>query len=234
VWVWASWSSSRPSRHPLSLSAVSHRRGGGCSIILHRCQVLPVVVLALRVCIAVTPHSWGWRQVVCRVGGAGACGVCHRRVVVVGPGAVPRRGGALVPVPHRRQCLLSFTHPTQPASRCLQWWAWVVVSIFCSGGVCAHQRDVACIWGLLGAYWMGIPLLGSPGIPLHPPSRCQQPHIPFERGGGGLGGCACALRVFRCCLLLSAGNSRRSVRKYASLGNNTTTLLSDWKGYRRM
>ncbi|KAF8231112.1 hypothetical protein L208DRAFT_1399357 [Tricholoma matsutake] len=33
-------------------------------------------------------------------------------------------------------------------------------------------------------YKAGTPLLGSPGIPLHPPSPCRQPHIPFEWGGG--------------------------------------------------
>ena len=39
-------------------------------------------------------------------------------------------------------------------------------------------------WGVLGAYRAGIPLLGSPSFPLHPPSLCQQPHILFEQGGG--------------------------------------------------
>ena len=59
---------------------------------------------------------------------------------------------------------------------------------------------VACLWGSLGAYRVGIPLLGSPSIPLHPPSLCQQPHIPFEQGGE-LGGCGCALHVFCHCRL---------------------------------
>ncbi|KAF8227592.1 hypothetical protein L208DRAFT_1405178 [Tricholoma matsutake] len=38
----------------------------------------------------------------------------------------------------------------------------------------------SCSWGWRRA--VDIPLLGSPGIPLHPPS--PRPHIPFERGGG--------------------------------------------------
>jgi hypothetical protein len=63
--------------------------------------------------------------------------------------------------------------------------------------VCQH--DVAHVQGVLGAYRAGIPLLGSPSIPLRSPSPCQQPHIPFEWGGGGLGGHARALRVFRGC-----------------------------------
>ena len=53
----------------------------------------------------------------------------------------------------------------------------------------AHVRE------LLGAYWAGIPLLGSPGIPLCVPSLCRQPHIPFEWGGGGLGERGGALHV---------------------------------------
>jgi hypothetical protein len=135
------------------------------------------------------------------VGGAGASRVWRRRwVVVVGPGAAPRHGGALVSVPRRHQCPPPFTHPTQPASRCLQRWAWVVVSIFRSQGVCARQRDMAHVRGVLGAYRAGIPLLGSPGVPLSGPSPCRQPHIPFEWGGGGLGGRARALRIFRGCL----------------------------------
>ena len=59
------------------------------------------------------------------------------------------------------------------------WW-----SAFSDWGVCAHQHDVAHILGVLGAYRAGIPLLGSPSFPLHPPSLCQQPHILFEQGGG--------------------------------------------------
>jgi hypothetical protein len=74
-----------------------------------------------------------------------------------------------------------------------------VVGVFRSRGVCAHQRDVAHIQGVLGAYQVGIPLLGSPGVPLCSPSPCRQPHIPFEWGGGGLGGRAHALRVFCGC-----------------------------------
>jgi hypothetical protein len=58
---------------------------------------------------------------------------------------------------------------------------------------------MACIWGLLGAYWVGIPLLGSLGIPLRPPSPCRQPHIPFEQGGGGFGGHGGVLRIFHLC-----------------------------------
>jgi hypothetical protein len=48
---------------------------------------------------------------------------------------------------------------------------------------------------VLGAYLAGIPLLGSLGVPRRPSSPCRQPHIPFERGGGGFGGRGCALRV---------------------------------------
>jgi hypothetical protein len=75
------------------------------------------------------------------------------------------------------------------------WW----VGIFCFGGF-ERVIDVARLWGSLSAYRVGIPLLGSPGIPLRPPSLCRQPRIPFEQGGG-LGGCGRALRVFRRCRL---------------------------------
>jgi hypothetical protein len=76
------------------------------------------------------------------------------------------------------------------------WW----VAVFCFGGF-ERVIDVARLWGSLGAYQAGIPLLGSPSIPLRPPSLCRQPHIPFEQGGG-LGGCGRGLRVFRCRLPL--------------------------------
>jgi hypothetical protein len=61
---------------------------------------------------------------------------------------------------------------------------------FCMGGLKVSVWCSVHAQGLLDAYWAGIPLLGSPGIPLRSPSPCQQPHIPFEQGGGGLGGCA--------------------------------------------
>jgi hypothetical protein len=63
-------------------------------------------------------------------------------------------------------------------------------------GCRACQCNVACVQGLLCAYRVGIPLLGSPGVPLHPPIQCQQPHIPFEWGGGGLGSHARVLHIF--------------------------------------
>jgi hypothetical protein len=85
------------------------------------------------------------------VGGAGASRVwCHRWVVVVGPGAAPRHGGALVSVPRHHQCLPPFTHPTQPASRCLQRWAWVVVGVFCSGGFVRGSVT----WRVYGGCWV--------------------------------------------------------------------------------
>jgi hypothetical protein len=74
-----------------------------------------------------------------------------------------------------------------------RWW----VGVFCFGGF-ERVSNMARLWGSLGAYQVGIPLLGSPGIPMRPPSLCRQPRIPFERGWG-LGGCACASRVFRRC-----------------------------------
>jgi hypothetical protein len=67
------------------------------------------------------------------------------------------------------------------------------------GAVPACQCDVAHTRGLLGAYQASIPILGSLGIPQRPPGLRQQPHIPFEQGGGGFGGCGCVLCVLRCC-----------------------------------
>jgi hypothetical protein len=81
-------------------------------------------------------------------------------------------------VPHCRRCLPSSIHPTQPASRRLQ------------------RCDVARVRGVLCAYRAGSPLLGPPCVPLRPPILCKQPHIPFERGGGGLGGRARVCCVF--------------------------------------
>ena len=66
-------------------------------------------------------------------------------------------------------------------------------------GCRARQCNMACVQGLLCAYQAGIPLLGSPGIPLHHPIQCQQPHIPFEWGGGGLGSCAHVLCIVHHC-----------------------------------
>jgi hypothetical protein len=40
--------------------------------------------------------------------------------------------------------------------------------------------------GTKGAYLAGIPLNGSPDIPLPTPVHYREPHIPFGRGGGGL------------------------------------------------
>ena len=48
---------------------------------------------------------------------------------------------------------------------------WVVV--ICFGGLWVGQCDVVHLWGSLGAYLGGIPLLGSPGIPLHAPGLYQ-------------------------------------------------------------
>jgi hypothetical protein len=56
------------------------------------------------------------------------------------------------------------------------------------------QCDVARIWGLLDAHRAGIPLLGSPGIPLHSPDSLTS-YLNGEEGG--LGGCAHAFRVPR-------------------------------------
>jgi hypothetical protein len=41
----------------------------------------------------------------------------------------------------------------------------------------------------------GVSTLRRLSVPLRPSSPCRQPHIPFERGGGGFGGRGCALRV---------------------------------------
>jgi hypothetical protein len=65
--------------------------------------------------------SSAWRWVLCRPSFVAAV-----EGAVWGPGAVPRCCGALVLVPHCRRCPPSSTRPTQPASRCLQSWEWVV------------------------------------------------------------------------------------------------------------
>jgi hypothetical protein len=69
------------------------------------------------------------------------------------------------------------------------------------GVIPACQYDMACTRGLLCAHWMSIPLLGSLGIPQHPPSMHRQPHIPFEQGEGGFGSRGCALCVLHRCRL---------------------------------
>ena len=160
---------------------------------------LPVVVLALWVCIVVVPHfaviasivppvihptsscSWGWRRVVClALSFWGRSGVLGPFLGVVGA---------------RRHPL---TLPTLQADACSGgngWWVGVVMgSSF--GRVWVCQCEVVCVRGVLCAYWVGSPLLGSPGVPLRPLSLCKQPHIPFEWGGGGLVGCVRAFRVF--------------------------------------
>jgi hypothetical protein len=89
-----------------------------------------------------------------------------------GPGAGPHPCGAVVFI--RRPC-----------SGGNGQWSWN--SVEC----------VSVMWrtygGLLGAYQ---PLPASPGVPLHTPSQCRQPHILFERGGGGLGSCGRVLCFF--------------------------------------
>jgi hypothetical protein len=64
----------------------------------------------------------------------------------------------------------------------------LVLSWFLYGGLRASVWRGAHARGLLGAYWAGIPLLGSPGVPLRSPRPFRQPRILFEQGGGGLGG----------------------------------------------
>ena len=111
------------------------------------------------------------------------------------------------------------TIPNLQAGACSSgngWW----VGVFCFGGF-EHISDMARLWGSLGAYRVGIPLLGSPSVPLHPPSLCQQPHIPFERGGE-LGGCGHALRIFHCCRL-SLVEYNLTIKK----------MISSWKRRKR-
>jgi hypothetical protein len=81
-----------------------------------------------------------------------------------------------------------------PLSRCSWGWGrvvcrsspWVVVvgrHLF--GGLdWVGQCDVACFWGSLGAYLVGIPLLGCPGIALCAPDPSRHPHILSKWGGG--------------------------------------------------
>jgi hypothetical protein len=73
--------------------------------------------------------------------------------------------------------------------------ALVLVSIvvICFGGIWAGQHDTVRLRGSLGAYLVGIPLLGSPGVVLRAPDPKLHPHIPFRQGGGdsaavGMGG----------------------------------------------
>ncbi|KAF8226826.1 hypothetical protein L208DRAFT_1406406 [Tricholoma matsutake] len=62
---------------------------------------------------------------------------------MVGPGAVPHCGGALVLVLCCCQCLPSPTHPTQPASRHLQQWEWVVSPFWgLLASLCTHLAHV--------------------------------------------------------------------------------------------
>jgi hypothetical protein len=85
------------------------------------------------------------------VGGAGASRVwCRRWVIMVGPGAAPHRGGALVSIPHHHQCPPPFTHPTQPCKQVLAAVGMGGSWRFPFGGVCAWQHDVACVRGMLG------------------------------------------------------------------------------------
>ena len=75
-----------------------------------------------------------------RCHGAGACGViscCLGVPVLVSALAslLDRRSRALMLVPHHRRCPPSSNRPTQPASRCLQQWEWVVGQHFLFWGV---------------------------------------------------------------------------------------------------
>jgi hypothetical protein len=46
----------------------------------------------------------------------------------------------------------------------------VSVVVICFGGIWVGQHDTVHLWGSLGAYLVGIPLLGSPGIVLWAPN----------------------------------------------------------------
>ena len=68
-------------------------------------------------------------------------------------------------------------------------------------GVWAGQHDAVRLRGSLGAYLVGISLLGSPGVVLRAPDLKRHSHIPFRRGGGdsaavGMGGW-CPVSVLR-------------------------------------
>jgi hypothetical protein len=75
------------------------------------------------------------------------------------------------------------------------------------GAISVCQYNVVHTWGLLGAYWVSISLLGSLGIPQCPPSLHQQPYIPFEQRGGGFGGCGYVLCVLHHCWSSPVGYS---------------------------
>jgi hypothetical protein len=98
-----------------------------------------------------------------------------------------------------------------PMSSCLSAWQWVLCCLLSVAaveggpyGVVELFLHVSVTWcahgGLLGAYRASIPLLGTLGIPQHPPSPRQQPHILFEQGGD-FGGHGCVLCVLCHCQL---------------------------------
>ena len=91
-------------------------------------------------------------------------------------------------------CHYPLTLPNLQAGACSSGNGWCV-SVLCFGRF-EYKSDGVCLWGSLGAYQAGIPLLGSPDIPLWAPSLFWQPHILFE-WGGGLGGCGCASSIWK-------------------------------------
>jgi hypothetical protein len=64
------------------------------------------------------------------------------------------------------------------------------------GALVLRQCDVARVWGLLDAHWAGIPLLGSPGVPLHSPDSLTS-CLNGEEGGWVAVHVHSMFRVFR-------------------------------------
>ncbi|KAF8234326.1 hypothetical protein L208DRAFT_1394176, partial [Tricholoma matsutake] len=74
---------------------------------------------------------------------------------MVGPGAIPHCGGALVLILCCHWCLPSSTHPTQPASRCLQWWEWVVARVDSLTSHLKGEEGIGWLWACVAHFHHG-------------------------------------------------------------------------------
>jgi hypothetical protein len=115
----------------------------------------------------------------------------HKQLLMAGFVVLTRSSSSLSPVFHPLSSSPLLFHPRSIPQAVAHGTGcrWCVVChrrlwghSCCHGALVLRQCDMARVWGLLDAHWAGIPLLGSPGVPLHSPDNLTS-HLNREEGG---------------------------------------------------